>query len=217
MIIACVWVEANVPFSSEYVIRLKSMVERHAAGPLRFICFTDRPNNLFGIECIKIDKPVARPGWWSKLELFNPEHEWALGNEMVTYIDLDVIVLSLDFVWRPGFSDLTLIPHEGSFEGRHGLRVIKRYNSSVMRWQAGTYSDLWTKWSPAIARRLWGDQDWIGEQLDHQPTFPLQWFPRISSIEGNRAKLDGAKIVLCKRPKNEQAARQWEWVREKWR
>jgi hypothetical protein len=213
--VACVWVEANVPFGLEYVDKLRSMVRRRIPYSHRFVCLTDRPRHCesVGVEPIRIERPVARPGWWSKIELFNPAH--GLAGECL-YLDLDVLLVAdITPILLFNHWGLALIPHAGSFEGRQGLKVVKRYNSSVMRFTpSAELARLWAGWTPGVARRLWGDQDWIGEQMPAQPTMPLEWFPRISEIK--RPARD-AKVVLMKRPKNHIAAEQWPWVREIWR
>ena len=96
-------------------------------------------------------------------------------------------------------------------------RVIKRYNSSVMLFRAGEHAELYTRWNKEVTLRLWGDQDWIAEVLPNQVTMPARWFPRISSIGANLDKAKGARVILCKRPKNHIAAAMWPWVREVWK
>lgn len=220
--VASVFVEANVPFTADYVRRLRSMVARHLPIPHNFICLTDRPE-LFEadirIDAVEIKKPEGRFGWWSKIELFNPQ--LAVYGDLVLYLDLDVVVVSslLPIITEAmaNHGELMLIPSEGTFQGRPGYRVVKRYNSSVMTFAAGIFTELWSEWTPGVARRLWGDQDWIGERLPKQPMFPLEWFPRISNIGNHPERYAEARVVLCKRPKNEAAAKMWPWVEEAWR
>lgn len=222
--VLCVWVEANVPYGPEYVINLRRMVERQLALPHRFVCLTDRPEHLDafgypGIEWVRIPKPCGRAGWWSKLEVFNPMHQDVISGTRL-YLDLDVLVVGdlARAVWwhERATLPLALCQHEGDFNGRNGLKVLKAYNSSVMVWN-GNESALYAEWTPGVARRLWGDQDWIAEQRPGLPTFPREWFPRISAIQGDSGKLGDAIAVLCKRPKNSEAAERWPWVKEAWR
>lgn len=222
LVVACVLVKGHVDFTPEYVNKLRSMVRRCAPPDHEFICLTDQPDSLPFIECIRIPTPPAgRYAWWAKLELFNPAHERLRGCRIL-YLDLDVLLVdTLDPIVN--FSHVMAIVPDGApnFIGKDGLKVVKRFNSSVMCWTAGMYDDLYTHWTPDVAKRLWGDQDWIGEKLEPREavTMPLAWFPRISQIV-SRGKVDKfmsqAKVVLCKRPKNVAAAKQWAWFRKVW-
>lgn len=215
--VACVWVQANVPYSVDYVIRLRSMVRRHLQLSHEFICLTDRPGCLpADVETVRIATPCGA-GWWAKLELFNPAH--GLRGEGL-YLDLDVLLVGsiADIArWDPGVGGLVLLPHAGTFEGRGGRKVIKRYNSSVMRLRFGASTELWSEWQGAVAARLWGDQDWIGERLPNLPTMPSAWFPRLSQVERPPCWPKEAKVILCKVPKNHVALERWTWFGEWWK
>lgn len=211
--VACVWVKANVPFEAAYVGRLHAMVTRHLPTPFRFVCLTDRPAQLpAGVEAIRIPSIGSLFGWWAKLQLFNEAHGFT---GRMLYLDLDTLVLQslLPIVEYP--SPFALVPHAGTFNGKKGLSVVKRFNSSVMAWDAGVNDHLFADWSPAVAARLFGDQDWIGERTEHGEKMPLEWFPRISEIGAGPVPA-AAKVVLCKKPKNTVAATQWPWVAEVW-
>ena len=67
-----------------------------------------------------------------------------------------------------------------------------------------------------VAARLHGDQDWIGEQRPDALQMPVEWFPRISELNGLLPKA-GTKVVLCKKPKNSIAADLYPWVNAAWR
>jgi len=211
--VCCVWVRANVPYTAEYVVRLAAMVRRWIDRPYRFVCLTDRPEALpAAVETVRIPWAGDLPGWWAKVGLFDP----ALGlTGRVLALDLDVVIVAalgpiLDYP-----AAFALAPHAGTFAGRDGRSVVPRFNSSVMVWEGGTETDLYTRWSPAVARRLWGDQDWIGEQRPDAVTLPAEWFPRISTI-GAGPVPPAARVVLVKTPKNAEAARRYRWVREAW-
>ncbi len=215
--VVCVWVHGHVPFTSDYVIRLASMVKRHMDRPYRFVCLCDKPYMLSrneGIERILISKPEKNVfGWWSKLSVFNEAHGF---KGRMIYLDLDTLVMQslapiLDYP-----SKFALIPHGGTFRSRAGLKVLDRFNSSVMVWDAGVNRHLWDDWSPAVAKLLWGDQDWISDQMPEADTMPLSWFPRISELKEARPSPE-AKVILIKKPKNEDAARLYPWVAEAWR
>jgi hypothetical protein len=213
--VACVFVRGNVPFSWDYVTKLQSMVGRSLDRPYRFVCFTDRPWECpAGIRSIPVAPSTfsRERAWWAKINLFDRSHD--LGDR-VLYLDLDTLIVgSLDDV-ADYPSRFALVPHAGTFNGRDGLAVVKRFNSSAMVWDADVPGYLYDTWHPQVMRRLFGDQDWIGEQTHEADTMPLEWFPRLSEVKGGRIPT-GAKVILCKKPKNEEAAEQWPWFRERW-
>lgn len=211
--VVCVFVEANVPFTPDYVTKLRSMVSRNLSAKHQFVCFTDRPRLLPDVHCVEIPKPQGIPGWWSKLEIFNLRHGL---RGPTLYLDLDVLVMrELDPIVRPNNPAALFVPHDGDFNGRNGLSVVKKYNSSVMYFRdVQDFSELYDRWTPEVAKRLWGDQDWIGEQCPSEVVLPLRWFPRISQC--TRSSLGDARVVLCKKPKNHDAARVMPWVKEVW-
>lgn len=212
MKVCCVFVQANVPFTPDYVTRLQSMVRRNLRRPHDFYCLTDRPHLLPDINTIRIPDANGLPGWWSKIELFNRRHGL---RGPALYLDLDVLVpRELDpVVDFP--APLALIPHAGDWNGRNGLSVVRRYNSSVIKFEdIGAHGDIYSRWSPGVAHRLWGDQDWIGEQRPDEAVMPIEWFPRLSQLNGGPTK--ESRVVLCKKPKNHEAAKKFQWIREMW-
>lgn len=212
--VACVWVNGHVPYSVEYVTRLAAMVAKWMDRPYRFVCLTDRPRDLpKGIETIRVPSPRPLFGWWAKIALFGPSVA-SVGR--VLYLDLDTLIVGalaplLDFP-----APFALVPHAGDFNGREGLAVVKRFNSSVMVWDAGVPGRLFADWTPDIARRLHGDQDWVGEQMPDAATFPSSWCPRLSNVYGPPFAA-GTTVILAKVPKNHIAAKKWPWFREIWR
>lgn len=213
--VACVFVQGHVPFSSEYVIRLASMVRRWMDRPYRFVCLTDKKRPQFGAHVEPITIPWAREfyGWWAKLHLFRND----IGlTGRVLYLDLDTLVVNslapiLDYP-----APFALLPHAGRFEGRNGLRVVKRFNSSVMVFNAGEQAHVVDRFTPETPRDLWGDQDHIGECCPDAATMPADWCPRFSEISLQPHLRDAAKVILMKTPKNVEAARRYDWVREAW-
>lgn len=211
--VACVLVKGHVPFRVEYVTKLKAMVARHLKRPHRFVCLTDRPEWFEGrVETITVPTPRPLKGWWSKIELFNQAHGFT---GRVLYLDLDTLVVdSLDPIvdWPAPFA---LIPDAGTFEPRDGTKVVKKFNSSVMVWNAGVNYSLYDGWNRDVASRLWGDQDWIGEQMPEAQMMPSCWFPRLSEL-GDEPPLPTAKVVLVKKPKNHIAADLHPWLKHIW-
>jgi hypothetical protein len=201
-----------VDYSVEYVTRLHAMCRRFISEPFQFVCLTDHPQVLPStIMVVSIPSPKGMFGWWSKLELFNAAHGFT---GRMLYLDLDTLVVdSLDDVI--GFpAPFALIPHAGTFNGKNGLQVVKRFNSSVMVWDAGTQDHIYRNFAPKTAKRLWGDQDHIGEQCPFAAMMPTEWFPRLSEVDWPQVK--DARVVLCKKPKNTVAAVQLRGFAEAW-
>jgi hypothetical protein len=211
--VACVWVRGHVAYPVEYVTRLEATVARWMDRTYRFVCLTDRPGRLpKGVEPAVIPTPVGHYAWWSKLQLFN--RALPLGGR-VLYLDLDTLPVAplaplLDYP-----APFALVPHAGAFEGLNGRRVVKRFNSSVMVYNAGEQAALFEEWRPDVTLRLWGDQDWIGERAPDAATFPAAWCPRLSELGGS-PPVAPAVVVLSKKPKNLEAARRWSWFDAAW-
>lgn len=198
------------------------MVDRFLPVEHRFVCLTDQPGAMpDGVEAIEVPPcPPNRFAWWSKLELFNPDR----GLEgRVLYLDLDTLVVAslLPIVDYP--SSFASAPHAGNFQPKDGRAIIKRYNSSVMIWDVDkthvAFNDIWRRWRPEVAKTLWGDQDWLGKIYPTGSLMPVYWFPRLSEIVINDqwvAPLK-ARVILCKRPKNADAAQRWPWFKEMWK
>lgn len=220
--VACVMVhgsEAKRRYGPEYVEKLHSMVRRNLDRPFRMVCLTNKPGLVPSCaEPIKIPYPkgdLKRPlrGWWAKPRIFDPE----LPIEgRVLYLDLDVLVVGrlepiVDFP-----ADFALVPDMApTFQGRFPHKVVKGYNSSVVVFDARARPQLWQKWKPRVAKRLWGDQDWIGEQCPGEQTFPKDWFTRITP--SGPPWHEDCKVVLCIKWKNKVAEEKWPWVAEWWR
>lgn len=219
--VACVFVQGPYPYTAEYVYRLRSMVRRYLARPFTFVCLTDRPEMLPGIQTIRIASTLGSPesvGYWTKLRLFDR----SIGlTGRVLFLDLDVLIVSdlSPIVDQPAPFTITadeLVGQRPMIDAdRHGRMVIRRFNSSVMVFDAGCASDLFDRWTAAASARLSTDQDWIAEQRPHAATMPCDWFPRISLVQPPWP--DEAKVVLCKKPKNHEAAERWPWFAQAWR
>src|SRR5688500_17668854 len=89
--VACVWVDGHVPFTADYVTRLRAMVARWMDRPYEFVCLTDRPYQIPTVDTIPVPPPIlAIKGWWSKIQLFNPAMPFT---GRVLYLDLDTLIV----------------------------------------------------------------------------------------------------------------------------
>lgn len=213
--VACVWVRGNVPYTAEYVDRLATMA-RKALGPVRVVCLTDQPAKVpEGVEPFTISPIPGLAGWWAKLHLFN-RHNGLTGR--VLYLDLDTLIvgdLAPIVQWPHPFA--TIRDTQSTFQGRDGKTVIKWFNTSVMTFDAGIYHDVFARFTSSVAARLWGDQDWLAELHPEASTMPEAWFPRLSSIGASGVVPADAQVILSKKPKNVEAAKQWPWFNAIWR
>lgn len=222
--VACVWVKGPVPYGVEYVTKLQRMVHRHLDRPHLFVSFTDRPRELppsvaaVPIATLGDEVPPNGRGYWAKLQLFNQ----ALGlRGRVLYLDLDSIVVSdlapiIDFPAPLALTEDALV-HERAHldQDRYGRRVVRRFNSSVMVWDAGTQDFLFDEFVLTDYLYYSTDQDWIGARATAAQGMPLAWFPRISQLRPPWPP--ATKVVLCKKPKNHQAVVCWPELEEWWR
>lgn len=215
--VACVFVQGEYPYTVEYVTRLRAMVERWIDRPFRFACLTDRPELMpEGVEAIQVEK-LHGFAPWTKLELFNPEREWT---GRVLYLDLDSLIVAslapIIDVQAPFAITADPTNKKNRTHDSFGRAIVRKFNSSVMVWDGGTQTDLYTEWAPTDADRLSGDQDWIGERRPKAVTMPREWFPRLSELNG-QPPVDPAKVVLVKVPKNVVAAERYPWFEQLWR
>lgn len=216
----CVWVQGQEKkrrYGPRYIERLHSMVRRHTTKPFRMVCLTNRPKKV--PECaqaIEIPYPGTKftplRGWWAKPRIFDPDLPL---QGRVLYSDLDVLLVGdldpiVDFP-----ADFAIAPDKApTFQGKGERKTVKGYNSSIIAFDAGARPELWRDWTPAVASKLWGDQDWIKQRSPDERTFPGEWFTRLQTT----AKWGpDCKVVLCIKHKNHEATRKYPWFAEYWR
>lgn len=133
----------------------------HDQLPPGAVCFTNIPI-IKGIETVPLQDPDLI-GWWSKMELFNPDGP--LGNEDLFYIDLDTVIVG------------DLRPMMDAARGqRHIVMLSDFYHpeqpaSGVMFIPARVKQRIWKAWSInpywfMVRRRTagrGGDQGFIAE------------------------------------------------------
>lgn len=212
--VASVFVRGEYPYTAEYVDRLYRMVRRWIDRPFRAVCLTDQPEVMpEGVEPIMVEK-LAGFAPWTKLELFNPIRKWS---GRMLYLDLDSLIVAPlgPFVDTAAEFAITHDPHGKTGKDAFRRQIVRLFNSSVMVWDGGTQTDLYTDWTPDVADRLSGDQDWIGERKPGAFAWARHYFPRISEL-GDCPPRPRETVVLCKVPKNHIAAARWPWVAEAW-
>jgi len=75
-------------YKPEHVYALKKQIEIHYPHPHRFICLTDVPD----MKCGTIPLKHGLKGWWSKIELFQPELVSQNLDDVFFYFDLDTVL-----------------------------------------------------------------------------------------------------------------------------
>jgi len=176
--IVCVCVGDKYP-PELYVGQLYKAVKRFVSKPYIFHIITDRSHPFYNTIDAQVhvvpDWPEAngqRKYWWYKIQMFNPEH--GFGN--VLYLDLDVVLVkSLD-----KFFDYH--PDKFGICQDFNSRWIPDYsvsNSSVMRYYAPDYTELYTEFVrdiPGYIKRFRGDQDYITDYFKDRTD--CIWWPR---------------------------------------
>lgn len=149
-------------YSAYHVQRLKRTVHENLEIPHRFVCVT--AEQIDGVETVL--PTVDWPGWWGKLQLFQPG--WA--DTLNLYLDLDVVITGdlTEMVWNHR-NDSLAMPLNWAQSGHGGCQ------SSVMTWR-GCMANLpiYQEFDPKDARWppinrpgvLWGDQEWITKLRD---------------------------------------------------
>lgn len=220
MTVCCVFVQGPYPYTPDYVYRLARMVAKFLPGPYRFVCLTDRPELLPGVETIRIAPTLGTPestGYWTKLRLFDP----AIGfSGRVLFLDLDVLVVGdlTPIVEYPAAlattQDVLAAERPRTGIDRFGRLVIRQINTSVLVWDAGEATDVFAQWTPDISRLISTDQDWLTICRPTVAAMPERWFPRLSRTSPPWSA--DAVVVLCKKPKNHEAVKKWPWFDAMW-
>jgi len=144
-------------YGREYVERLRNMVSRHLTIPYEFVCLTDDPVPIEGVRSIVQPDSGYVKLWWHKIHMFDSSLPVS---GRILFFDLDVVI-------HNSINKLTTyLPDQ--FVGIHDFnRAFNpkwvNLNSSVMSWNHGTVSHVWSNFAvnPVEAQRLNGDQDWI--------------------------------------------------------
>ena len=216
--VACVYWEGNFRkrnFAPGWALRLKSMTERYIRSDFDFVVITNVPHK-FPAHVRTIPLVEGLPGWWAKINLFDPLLD--IG-QRILYLDLDVLLIN----------DLTpLIEYStpairGCFSGKpttkpDDMGQVIRYNSSVMLWDRGQLSDVYTEFSSSAISKFRGDQDWLGSVYPSLNLFPDKWIVKLRSLRKvNPLRTPGdIKVVLSMPWKNDVAAKKFKWVKEVW-
>ena len=204
--VACVWVQGHVPYGVEYVARLASMVRRALTRPYAFVCLTDQPRRVpagviaaRGAVAAAVEGLVVEDRTLPAVALHGPRalSRFGFADRAISSIRSSTIRRRSRWCRTPGKPG-------GTFpQGREGLTVVKRFNSSVMVWDAdGAAAISSPDWTPDGRGAAAGaTRTTSANSSPDAAAMPMAWFPRISQIADGPVPAD-AKVVLCKKPKN---------------
>jgi hypothetical protein len=144
-------------FAPETVYALKAMIERHYHTPHRFVCVTDQPEQLRGIEtirlwddCSQIPSPIGHsyPSCYRRLKVFAPDAGQVFGPRLVS-IDLDTVIVG----------DITPLfdrPEDFVIWGESDFPHTTPYCGSLWMLRTGTRTKVWTAFDPETSpRKAW--------------------------------------------------------------
>jgi hypothetical protein len=216
-------------FAPETVYALREMIRRHYAPAHRFVCVTDRPEELPGVEtvrlwddCARIPSPIGHsyPSCYRRLKLFAPDAGEIFGERVVS-VDLDVVVTG-------DLEPLFDRPEDFVIWGESDFPRTTPYCGSLWMLRTGTRPQAWTEFDPKTSpKTAWkagcrgSDQGWLAYKLG---TREATWGKRdgIYSWRKDLAKLKdralpaGARMVIFhgKQDPWTYPAQQVAWVRQ---
>lgn len=194
-------------YRPETVHTLKRMVAKHYPAPHRFVCVTDDPTGLDGVETMPIwrdgidIRPPEGHNWPScyvRLRAFSEEARAWFGDRYVS-LDLDTVITG----------DLTPIferPEDLVIWNETDWPDTQFYNASIWLHTPGTRARVWTEFNPKHSPRdayraggRGGDQAWIAYALGpgeavFTPDDGVISFRRHVQPHGGRLP-DGARVV----------------------
>lgn len=159
-------------FARETVYALKEMIRRHYPHEHRFVCVTDKPRDLHGVDTIQLwdDHADVRsplggsyPSCYRRLKLFAPDAGETFGPRVVC-IDLDMVIVR----------DMTPLfdrPEDFVIWGESDFKA-QAYNGSLWMLRTGTRPHVWTTFDPVKSPRdamksgsRGSDQGWMNHVL----------------------------------------------------
>ena len=213
MIVACVRTGNKYP--SEYVHRLRLMVEKYLTNDYEFICLTDHPRE---VNCNTLDiSEFYLNGWWGKMALFEPT--WRKG-ERVIYFDLDTVICGDLSPLFNLFVDFGLCANFTRASGNKSWPC--HYGSCVMTIGPNRCEDVWHNFNANDVRLMrsagnYGDQKVIEELSPGatllQDVLPKGFFLGYRDLTNYKPK--GCSVVVfagSSKPHNCEK----EWIREAW-
>ena len=128
------------------------------------VCLTDA-DHIDGVKTAPL--LMNWPGWWSKIELFNPDHP-VLGDQDLLYFDIDIVITG----------DITPLLKAQQFTMLSGLSYKGQCNSSLMYIPCSIKKHVWETFmvnpqqhmDECVVPEKWGDQGFISAITE-----PKEW------------------------------------------
>lgn len=215
--VACVRSGDKYPIM--YVKKLQNMVRRFLPVNHRFICLTDRPERVKGIEFKNISD-LKLPEWWGKLALFNPDIR---GFSNCIYFDLDTVIVG-DLTPLLNFEKFQICQNFTKLSGHAAFPC--NFGSCVMTFPKAWGEAIWKnfiKESTALMSGCkYGDQQVIEKLINktRQPFFYLQetcprgFFVGRRDFTGIKPK-EASVMVFAGRHKPHNTP--YVWLKEAWK
>lgn len=144
--------------SPEYTAERAQWLHSQLPVEIKTVCLSDI--NIPNVETVQLK--YDWPGWWAKMELFDPTSE--IGNEDILYLDLDTVIVGdiSSFCTKRDFTALNDFFSNSNTGGN--------INSSIMYIPVEIKKYIWEKWienpeyhmQDCNSPEKWGDQGFIG-------------------------------------------------------
>lgn len=202
-------VKVDEKFDASYVYKLHKAVERHCTIPYNFVCLTDRPEELEGINTIIPGRKLK--GWWTKILLFRPMPEQV----QILFFDLDTVIIdNIDF----------LAAYRGPLFMIQDFYFPSSWQTGVFGLRSNSHPEVWEYFesNPDWQTTVRGDAELVQIALNNnkkRPVFAQDLWPgKIVSykVHCQQGPPPGAAVV-CFHGKPMPHEVDHDWVFENWR
>lgn len=188
--------KVGTKYSSEYVNKLYSSIERESTVPFKMYCYTEDPTGLRDeIVVVPIEDPNEFALQWHKLKFHKTGFAGILEGEQCLILDIDWIITgSMDEILLHQLEDGQF----GCFERWwSNLRHFCKINGGFQMYRMGDTNHLWEKFSadPEYWQSYYvnngfavgpvnGEQNFIDQHAgDNRYWFPMRWFAKYHDEE----------------------------------
>jgi hypothetical protein len=208
-------------YPAEWVYKLRDGVKRHYSKPHRFVCITDEPQALQGVETLPLWPDFAElGGCYRRLKLFDPGMD-LLGERFVA-LDLDAVIVGDLAPLFDRAEDFVINAHAGRKPPR------QHYNGSLVLMNRGARPQVWQEFDPQTTpARLSEDPEVVGTDQAWIRTILGDGEARFTAADGvydvrhspglDRRLPDNARIVFFSGPRDpETEMDRVPWIEECW-